>query len=58
MGKLRQFDIVFEHPQGVFSAGKTLIGNVLVELSEPMKMRSRLFQILSSGLALSIVIQC
>ncbi len=41
MGKLQVFDIRFSNPNGVFFAGQELTGQVFIELSEPMKMRSK-----------------
>ena len=42
MGKLQAFEIVFDHPWAVYTAGETIRGHVLVELEEAMKMRSEL----------------
>jgi hypothetical protein len=41
MGKLKRFDILFENPQAVFFTGQVVAGTVVVELTEPMKMRGR-----------------
>ena len=54
MGKLQKFEIEFDHPQAVYRAGELLRGKVVVNLKEPMKMRSKLlsnsnFPLLSSG---------
>ncbi len=39
MGKLQGFVIHLDNPSAVFQAGNTLTGNVVVDLSEPMKIR-------------------
>lgn len=39
MGKLNLFDIQLANPQGVYYAGQTLDGSVIVELNDEMKMR-------------------
>ncbi|XP_053402728.1 arrestin domain-containing protein 17-like [Mercenaria mercenaria] len=38
--KLTHFEIKFDNPQGVFAAGMTVSGQVLLNLAKPMKMRS------------------
>ena len=42
MGKLQVFDIIYEHPLAVFHAGEVVKGTLLLTLSEPMKMRSKI----------------
>lgn len=38
--KLETFEIHFENPRGVFSAGDQVKGHVIVKLRNPMKIRS------------------
>ena len=40
MGKLQEFEILFDHPQAVYKAGEVVQGRVIVQLAEPMRMRS------------------
>ncbi|KAH9503434.1 Arrestin domain-containing protein 17 [Bulinus truncatus] len=37
--KLDEFEIRFDNPRGVFSAGENVSGSVVVKLTKPMKMR-------------------
>ncbi len=39
MGKLQQFDIQFGRPDGIYRAGETMTGQVVVELGEEMKIK-------------------
>ena len=39
MGKLQNFEIIFEPSQGVFFADTVVQGHVRLELKEPLKMR-------------------
>ena len=40
MGKLRAFEIAFANPQGVFQAGESVHGDLIVDFAEPVKIRS------------------
>ena len=41
MGKLRYFDVTFNNPQGVFQAGESVHGNVVVDFADSIKLRSK-----------------
>ena len=44
MGKLRYFDVTFNNPQGVFQAGESVHGNVVVDFADSIKLRSEFYK--------------
>ncbi len=39
MVKLKAFAVLFSNDQGVYYAGQVVEGQILIDLTEPMKMR-------------------
>ena len=52
MGKLQLFNIVFDEASGVYKAGDTLRGQVHLQLTDTMHMRSKHSLLLSHSLVL------
>ncbi len=41
MGKIKRFDIVFSYDSGAFYAGQQVTGNVLVDATDGIKLKSK-----------------
>lgn len=41
MGKLAEFSIILDKPQGIFHAGQRIEGNVLINLNDEMKIKGK-----------------